>query len=999
MAIYFDYTVTVKDNESKLDKSIYLYQGNRNIDYYFTIKEAPFKYSKPEGENIIEKLTPSHAAVTLLRTSDGVEVGSGKAEVLKDKIKLTIDKEMIDEDIEVGKYTMVIDLLDDEKDSIATLPPIVDQFEIFPRVTSLSFDGSNIVNEAIVGQAVVTSPGEPLNVFDDQGNYIKTVWKTGNRIVAEKLNKIEDAIYQNTAQIQKNKEYANDNATGKYAKTTITSENIIGKGDDLYWVAEEIENPLSIMLDTFIALTINGTRYSKFIWSRSSSRYSDSLNYFSSDYVDTVEFPFNISIYADNPCVEIYDYNWDSLPEGSVTRIELIQYDYKNKVANTQIEDVGFGQITDLPNAITGMVNKSVSVPETFITNKLSFLNDFRYEDYVSNYNQTPYSDTGKNNTSVSSYLGDGFNVQNKSADGKLKGKGLKINFRQLNSKFATESAVLNFGYTKDLLVVMVRPDGTTKDIIINEYYTAEIIPNIQEGDYYFLFTKTSSWVNVFLRTITLYPMNSKQPIDVDRFVQYDNKRVYTPTEDYNPATKKYVDLQINTIEQDFSSQFKDKANKNEIGSPLTANTVAEMTDTSKVYVYTGSEEGYINGNWYSHNGTSWISGGVYNSQGIGNKSITPIKTSFLIEGENKLNIHDSSCRKGYYLNWDNTEQVKEGVSISHKIPVKNGDIICFSRCHLTSTNWGLLYDSEGNKLAGLNSIGEEHDENEDAYKYKKVTINNENASYIKINFLNNDLKVKPMLFFYETFPLEYIPYKFKIDSIIDLNLGQSVNYNILEGKTLLTFGDSVMYGAGGTVGAFAKMIADKNNMILINKAKSGYTICVNADYPSRGSILKEVETSISNNDSADYILIEGGFNDVFVKSKCPIGTISTDYITFDNTTFTGALESLFKQVLTKWYDKKILFILGHQLYRSLNDVTTPFDFWIKNQNMYWDRAIEVCKKWNIPFLDMRLSGFMPLTDKLLAKYFAESNQSTHPNDLGYKLIYVDKVESKMKSL
>ena len=53
------------------------------------------------------------------------------------------------------------------------------------------------------------------------------------------------------------------------------------------------------------------------------------------------------------------------------------------------------------------------------------------------------------------------------------------------------------------------------------------------------------------------------------------------------------------------------------VGSPLVAATAAAMTDTNKVYVYTGSETGYTNGNWYYHDGTSWVSGGVYNSVAI----------------------------------------------------------------------------------------------------------------------------------------------------------------------------------------------------------------------------------------------------------------------------------------------------------------------------------------------------------------------------------------------
>ena len=50
------------------------------------------------------------------------------------------------------------------------------------------------------------------------------------------------------------------------------------------------------------------------------------------------------------------------------------------------------------------------------------------------------------------------------------------------------------------------------------------------------------------------------------------------------------------------------------IGTPLIAATVADMTDQTKIYVYTGSETGYTAGNWYYYNGSAWVSGGVYNS-------------------------------------------------------------------------------------------------------------------------------------------------------------------------------------------------------------------------------------------------------------------------------------------------------------------------------------------------------------------------------------------------
>ena len=47
------------------------------------------------------------------------------------------------------------------------------------------------------------------------------------------------------------------------------------------------------------------------------------------------------------------------------------------------------------------------------------------------------------------------------------------------------------------------------------------------------------------------------------------------------------------------------------------AATAAAMTDTSKVYIYTGSEAGYTFGDWYYYNGSAWVSGGAYNSTAV----------------------------------------------------------------------------------------------------------------------------------------------------------------------------------------------------------------------------------------------------------------------------------------------------------------------------------------------------------------------------------------------
>lgn len=56
---------------------------------------------------------------------------------------------------------------------------------------------------------------------------------------------------------------------------------------------------------------------------------------------------------------------------------------------------------------------------------------------------------------------------------------------------------------------------------------------------------------------------------------------------------------------------------KSAVGSPLKAATAAGMTDTDKIYVYTGSESGYTSGHWYYWSGSAWTDGGVYNSVAV----------------------------------------------------------------------------------------------------------------------------------------------------------------------------------------------------------------------------------------------------------------------------------------------------------------------------------------------------------------------------------------------
>lgn len=86
-----------------------------------------------------------------------------------------------------------------------------------------------------------------------------------------------------------------------------------------------------------------------------------------------------------------------------------------------------------------------------------------------------------------------------------------------------------------------------------------------------------------------------------------------------------YIEIQSQAaaaVENAEAALAKAKAIINSIGNPTTAATAAAMTDTNKVYVYTGSETGYTYGNWYYYDGTEWVSGGTYVSTALYTDSV-----------------------------------------------------------------------------------------------------------------------------------------------------------------------------------------------------------------------------------------------------------------------------------------------------------------------------------------------------------------------------------------
>ena len=188
-------TINIIDHESIMDSPVVLYRGDKNVELKLNIKSSRFKFRDDDSSNFIESAQASYGQLIIQTPNQNEPIFSEITATKKGYIIFVITAEMIDEIDEVGAYTFQVRLLDSNKRSRATIPPVVNGIEIREPITS---EDSNVLNSAVVGLASAANE-EVLDTFDEHGDYAKTNWKFGDKITAAKLKKAEDGIYQSYA--------------------------------------------------------------------------------------------------------------------------------------------------------------------------------------------------------------------------------------------------------------------------------------------------------------------------------------------------------------------------------------------------------------------------------------------------------------------------------------------------------------------------------------------------------------------------------------------------------------------------------------------------------------------------------------------------------------------------------------------------------------------------------------------------------------------------------
>ncbi len=201
-------------------------------------------------------------------------------------------------------------------------------------------------------------------------------------------------------------------------------------------------------------------------------------------------------------------------------------------------------------------------------------------------------------------------------------------------------------------------------------------------------------------------------------------------------------------------------------------------------------------------------------------------------------------------------------------------------------------------------------------------------------------------------------------------------NSSPLCGKKILFAGDSICeaYVEAHTpetarISGWAGRICENTGAMVINVAIGGASL---SDIRKTNTVIAQLEKQAYFSNDFDFVVLHGGVNDGW--DGAVVGTVSDSFSEddFDLSTFAGGMEktiSLAKRLFPK---SCICFIINAK---------TPSPWGrLSQMDEYWSTAEKVCKKWQIPFINLHeIPGLESIP--------TNNNDNIHPNTAGYDLL------------
>ena len=212
-----------------------------------------------------------------------------------------------------------------------------------------------------------------------------------------------------------------------------------------------------------------------------------------------------------------------------------------------------------------------------------------------------------------------------------------------------------------------------------------------------------------------------------------------------------------------------------------------------------------------------------------------------------------------------------------------------------------------------------------------------------------------------------------------------------LQGKRLLTFGDSIMYGAGNDGEGIADIIAEKYGMTVRDYSVSGATF---GTYKERSHIADQIREAVNEGATADIILIDGGTNDMM---GVDFGTMTKNFsfVGMNENTFAGGMEYALALLNKFYYTVPVVYIRAHDMDIDLDS----------NEERYGEYALSIAAKWAVSSVDIYTDSDMNTQVKAIRDKYTSYKEkyghadSIHPTALGYAKYYLPLISEKVVGL
>ena len=539
--IYKKCIMTINKNNATLDEDIYLFRLDKNIELHFSIVNNRYKFDKSDLNNIIAQTNAAYFQIRLYR-SDEIKYTFAIQPTQDGVAVLTITDDLINDPIELGEYDFQISLLDADKTSMISMPIVKQQLHVCEPLV----DNQAIMGRAVLGLSSLAS-GEIKNAFDSEGNYIREIHNDGDILSAQLINKFEEALDTNT-------KASKDLATKKYVDDGINYDNkqinnkIVAMNISKHPVSCSTEIYKKPLCDIFPEL-LNITYNTVF---RDSNSFKVNMDNFAKEYptVKSAYNKLNINLYDENDNSIGNSYgnsiNGDGLNVIFINITESLRfYAYFDKAlvdgSSTTMETKN-GYMT-IQLLISKGDNKQEFIDK--IKNLKLTLSVIR-TDFLNLNNETIYTPTTDYNPATKKYVDDNILLEQLPIlriDETNKRIYVNCNNMGTYKKYFVPNKYANvygfsFIYTNEdkseTEIALIGGAMTRDDFILCARNTDTLFILILGGTDKYKYTKSTKTLEKGLYG----------------YLKIGNTQEYAPTNDYNPATKKYVDDKVASLPQ-----------------------------------------------------------------------------------------------------------------------------------------------------------------------------------------------------------------------------------------------------------------------------------------------------------------------------------------------------------------------------------------------------------------------------------------------------------------